>query len=423
MALWFTSTGHTARLTVTLEELTAHFIAEGIAEGVRGDIAFAQSILETGYFSYPDYGMVRVEHNNYAGIGACNSCETGYIFESAQIGVRAQIQHLRNYADPTSNTSNLANPPVLSNYNTFFYKGDAPNWEDLNGKWAVPGTTYAQKILGIYAQMLTYAGVTDGCAPDAPLGTPQTAGAGYWMFASDGEITAFGGAAFLGDMDRIALARPVVGMESTPSGQGYWMVASDGGIFSFGDAIFRGSTGAIALNKPIVGMERTPSGLGYWLVASDGGIFSFGDAEFHGSTGAMTLNQPIVGMATTSTGLGYWLVASDGGIFSFGDAIFRGSTGAIKLNRPIVAMARTDTGFGYWMVASDGGIFSFGDAVYFGSLSGCIGRVATGISPSSTGGGYWITSGEGRVATFGDAKHFGWPFVGDLPPIGLVPYG
>ena len=79
------------------------------------------------------------------------------------------------------------------------------------------------------------------------------------------------------------LARPVVGIASTPSGAGYWEVASDGGIFTFGDASYRGSTGGEALVAPVVGMS-SPSQTGYWEVASDGGIFSFG-LPFYGSMG------------------------------------------------------------------------------------------------------------------------------------------
>jgi hypothetical protein len=37
------------------------------------------------------------------------------------------------------------------------------------------------------------------------------------------------------------VARPIVGIASTPSGNGYWLVASDGGIFSYGDAHYFGS--------------------------------------------------------------------------------------------------------------------------------------------------------------------------------------
>ncbi len=44
--------------------------------------------------------------NNFAGIGACDSCAGGDRFANAREGVRAQIQLLRFYADPTA----AANP-------------------------------------------------------------------------------------------------------------------------------------------------------------------------------------------------------------------------------------------------------------------------------------------------------------------------
>jgi subtilase family serine protease len=195
---------------------------------------------------------------------------------------------------------------------------------------------------------------------------------GYRFVASDGGIFDYGSAAFAGSTGNIALARPIVGMATTPSGNGYWLVASDGGVFTFGDARFFGSTGNLDLKAPIVGMAATPDGGGYWLVASDGGIFTFGDANFFGSEGSAPLNRPIVGMAATPDGGGYWLVASDGGIFTFGDAGYFGSTGNIALNRPIVGMAPTPDGGGYWLAASDGGIFSFGDAQFYGSTGNLI---------------------------------------------------
>ena len=86
-------------------------------------------------------------------------------------------------------------------------------------------------------------------------------------------------------------------MATASAGAGYWLVATDGGIFSYGDATFFGSTGGIHLNKPVVGMAASPDGAGYWLVASDGGIFSYGDAPFYGSTGSLHLNAPIVAMS------------------------------------------------------------------------------------------------------------------------------
>ena len=46
------------QLTVPLRTLAGYYISEGNAEGVRGDVAFAQSILETGAFMFPGHGLV-----------------------------------------------------------------------------------------------------------------------------------------------------------------------------------------------------------------------------------------------------------------------------------------------------------------------------------------------------------------------------
>jgi len=152
----------------TLPELASMFVTEGNRYNVRGDIAFAQSLVETAWFNYPDYGMVRPYNNNFSGIGACDSCGNGFQFSSALAGVRAQLQLLRNYADPTSRAANLANPPsptiygndpvaAANSYDTFFAKGRTPTWNVMgNGNWATdPG--YSQKVLTIYFQMVSFA--------------------------------------------------------------------------------------------------------------------------------------------------------------------------------------------------------------------------------------------------------------------------
>ena len=75
------ASGHyTPRITVPIDELAQDYIDEGENAGVRGDVAFAQSILETGGFSFPGGGQVLVNDNNFAGIGACDSCKHGFSF-------------------------------------------------------------------------------------------------------------------------------------------------------------------------------------------------------------------------------------------------------------------------------------------------------------------------------------------------------
>ena len=147
-------------------------------------------------------------------------------------------------------------------------------------------------------------------------------GRGYWLFASDGGVFAFGDAQFFGSTANSS-ELGIVGMAATPDERGYWLVSNNGpegpghaAVYSFGDASYFG-TPTSALNKPVVGIASTPDGKGYWLVASDGGAFSFDDAPFYGSMGGQPLNKPVVGIETDQLRGGYWLVGSDGGVFGF----------------------------------------------------------------------------------------------------------
>lgn len=164
LAGWFRSTRGRARLAdgTPIEELAQIYIEEGAAEHVRGDVAFAQSVIETGSFGH-------TRGNNYSGIGNCDSCgEQGYVFLTPREGVRGQIQLLRSYGDPDSRAANLANPPVpqlfgsdpfraVAAYDNFSYKGVAPVWNVMGkGNWATD-PDYAFKVLEIYARMLSYA--------------------------------------------------------------------------------------------------------------------------------------------------------------------------------------------------------------------------------------------------------------------------
>jgi cell wall-associated NlpC family hydrolase len=109
-------------------------------------------------------------------------------------------------------------------------------------------------------------------------------------------------------------------MASTASGRGYWLFAGDGGVFAYGDARFYGSTGAVRLARPIVGMASTSDGQGYWEVASDGGVFPFGTAQFAGSLGGHGAGETVEKLVPARHGSGYWEVASDGDIYPFGSA-------------------------------------------------------------------------------------------------------
>ena len=174
---------------ITPEQMAQLYIDEGNAAGVRGDIAFVQSIWETGWFAWPNSpdpatvpvpapgdntwaGFVLARDHNYCGMGAYGGSTRFMRKDFPYQGVRAQIQHLRNYADAGSRSTNLGYPmeprPYLtaSSYDSFTYKGKAPLWVDLNGKWAVPGSTYGQNILRIYNGMRASVGL----GPVTPTG-------------------------------------------------------------------------------------------------------------------------------------------------------------------------------------------------------------------------------------------------------------
>lgn len=147
---------------------------EGIAElyieigkkyNIRGDLAFAQAMKETGYFQF--YGIVRNGQNNFCGLGATGTENTGeellngvdssravYIpgmhgitFATVADGVEAHIQHLYAYAttDALPDGCELLDPRFK-----YIKRGIAPLWIDLNGRWAVPGNGYGESIITDY---------------------------------------------------------------------------------------------------------------------------------------------------------------------------------------------------------------------------------------------------------------------------------
>lgn len=147
--------------TVPLETLAGIYIEEGDAEGVTGDVAFVQSVVETGWFRFS--GSVPASFNNFAGIGATDTNPSPAQFPDARTGVRAQIQHLRAYADPSATTCTvppLRNPCVDPRFHLVTPKGRAPTWNQFgNGNWAT-APTYATTILTLYSELLSFSATT-----------------------------------------------------------------------------------------------------------------------------------------------------------------------------------------------------------------------------------------------------------------------
>lgn len=111
------------------------YLEEGEFEGVRGDGAWIQSCKETGNFKFTGGTAVTFDQNNFCGLGVTRKGLKGNSFSTPRLGIRAQIQHLKGYATSAS----LKNSCIDPRYKYISPKGKAPTFEELAGKWAVPG--------------------------------------------------------------------------------------------------------------------------------------------------------------------------------------------------------------------------------------------------------------------------------------------
>ncbi|HEX3427046.1 MAG TPA: glucosaminidase domain-containing protein [Acidimicrobiales bacterium] len=148
LATWYSSTGYQANTTVPMATLAGDYVTTAASMKMRGDIAFAQSIVETGYFTFPSYGQVLGTDNNFAGIGACDSCPHGWTFPNAQTGVAAQLQLLQAYASPTKVATPLVGRVGVA--------GCCQTWLALSGVWAT-NPNYGYEILKVYQEILNWA--------------------------------------------------------------------------------------------------------------------------------------------------------------------------------------------------------------------------------------------------------------------------
>lgn len=146
------------------------YLSEGETENIRGDIAFAQSCLETGNFGFSG-SAVKLSQNNFCGMGVTSNGMTGNSFDTPQLGIRAQIQHLKAYANTVKLKGECIDPRF-----EYVSRGCAAYVEYLGiqenpkGKGWASGAGYGAKILTILAAILK---VDVGAAPQPPQETPQ----------------------------------------------------------------------------------------------------------------------------------------------------------------------------------------------------------------------------------------------------------
>ena len=149
-------------------DMVSLYLSEGKAEGVRGDIAFAQSCLETGNFTFSGSAGT-LSQNNFCGMGVTSNGVKGNSFDTPQLGIRAQVQHLKAYAS----TDALKNACIAPRFK-YVTRGCAEyvEWlgqkENPAGKGWATGAGYGEKILSILKGIL---GTAVGALPFAPAET------------------------------------------------------------------------------------------------------------------------------------------------------------------------------------------------------------------------------------------------------------
>ncbi|MDR2701038.1 MAG: glucosaminidase domain-containing protein [Spirochaetaceae bacterium] len=134
---------------IFIEELAFLYISEAEVEGINHDIAFVQMCLETGFLRFG--GLVKPEMNNFCGLGALGPGQPGISFPTAQIGIRAHIQHLKAYATELPLKGELVDPRYH-----LVRRGSVPVVQGLAGTWA-SDRYYAEKIEIILERLYRYA--------------------------------------------------------------------------------------------------------------------------------------------------------------------------------------------------------------------------------------------------------------------------
>ena len=130
----------------TIEEFCQIYYEECETEGIKAEVAFVQSMIETGFLQFG--GSVKIEQFNFAGLGATGNGVSGNSFENVRMGIRAHVQHLKCYA----NTEPLKNECVDPRWGAWL-RGKAPYVEWLsipnnpNGTGWAGDADYAAKIL------------------------------------------------------------------------------------------------------------------------------------------------------------------------------------------------------------------------------------------------------------------------------------
>jgi N-acetylmuramoyl-L-alanine amidase len=131
------------------QEVAEQFLSVGKLYGIRGDVAFCQSIIETGWFKFDGGTAVTPDQHNYCGMGVTSKGMKGASFKTVREGISGQMQHLFAYASklPVPTGEVIVDPRFK-----YVTRGIAPHWEDLSMRWAM-NDKYGVHILSMYEEL------------------------------------------------------------------------------------------------------------------------------------------------------------------------------------------------------------------------------------------------------------------------------
>ena len=139
----------------TLEKFCQIYVEEANAEGINGAIAFTQAMKETAWLKFG--GDVKIEQNNFAGLGTTGGGVAGASFATVREGIRAQIQHLKAYGSKDALKNECVDPRF-----SLVTRGSAPyvEWlgqkENPNGYGWATSEGYGIDIVKMVKNLQTY---------------------------------------------------------------------------------------------------------------------------------------------------------------------------------------------------------------------------------------------------------------------------
>ncbi len=138
----------------TLRTFCQMYLDECNAEGIKAEVAFVQAMKETNFLRYG--GDVDISQYNFAGLGATGGVP-GNSFATVRIGIRAQVQHLKAYAN-----SEPLNLECVDSRFKYVARGTAPycEWLGINenpyGKGWATAVNYGYDIVTRMNKLKSY---------------------------------------------------------------------------------------------------------------------------------------------------------------------------------------------------------------------------------------------------------------------------